>query len=280
MAIRTKWFDDQLEASLGMPIAYSAEQNIETPYLAATALPGNPPRQVVILGSGMDSRAWRLKLPAGLKWFEVDRQDVLEAKEILLAAAGAEVEPVSPMTRAVSTNSLLEQKIGSIDHHVGGILYPMRAQSWSAVIADLGDPSWVNSLVNSGFNPRHPTVWIAEGLLMYLSPERCSSLLKEVAAMSSPGSALLTVSVTEDVIQGIEKQGSSSELMNSWKFGCPADPKDWMKGLGWKVEVVGTRATLARALKLSREVCSFETDPASEKDGRSLFIAASPVVSL
>lgn len=37
-------------------------------------------KQVVLLGSGMDSRPWRLELPEGVSWFEVDRADVLAAK--------------------------------------------------------------------------------------------------------------------------------------------------------------------------------------------------------
>jgi hypothetical protein len=48
--------------------------------------------QVVLLGAGMDSRPWRLALPAGTAWFEVDRQDVLRAKASTLQRHGAQVE--------------------------------------------------------------------------------------------------------------------------------------------------------------------------------------------
>ena len=54
-----------------------------------------------------------------------------------------------------------------------------------------------------------------------------------------------------------------------------ADPKPWLAGLGWKTAVVATRASLAKALGLAPEICGFETDINSPKNGRSLFIAAS-----
>jgi O-methyltransferase involved in polyketide biosynthesis len=45
--------------------------------------------QVVVLGAGMDTRPWRLQLPPGVAWFEVDRHDVIAAKQQLLQRHGA-----------------------------------------------------------------------------------------------------------------------------------------------------------------------------------------------
>lgn len=45
-----------------------------------------------ISGAGMDSRAWRLKLPSGITWFELDRKDVLDVKLQLLKENGAQVD--------------------------------------------------------------------------------------------------------------------------------------------------------------------------------------------
>ena len=47
---------------------------------------------MVLLGAGMDSRPWRLDLPPGVAWFEVDRQDVLEAKTSTLQRHGVQVD--------------------------------------------------------------------------------------------------------------------------------------------------------------------------------------------
>lgn len=92
MAIRTRWFDDQLLAALGRDIVpaavvpsalrgvpaaaggaeagSSAVAEAEGPYVVGGASGRNgtaaePPRQVVLLGAGMDSRPWRLDLPEG-----------------------------------------------------------------------------------------------------------------------------------------------------------------------------------------------------------------------
>lgn len=46
-----------------------------------------------MLGSGMDARPWRLALPPGVAWFEVDRADVLSAKQRLLRAHGVQLSP-------------------------------------------------------------------------------------------------------------------------------------------------------------------------------------------
>jgi hypothetical protein len=46
--------------------------------------------QVVLVGAGMDTRAWRLKLWPGVCWFEVDHQRVLDAKLNEMWGAGAQ----------------------------------------------------------------------------------------------------------------------------------------------------------------------------------------------
>ena len=48
-------------------------------------------RQVVMLGAGMDTRPWRLDLPPNVTWFEVDRPDVMRAKQRELVFAGAQI---------------------------------------------------------------------------------------------------------------------------------------------------------------------------------------------
>src|SRR3954465_1434666 len=45
--------------------------------------------QVVILAAGMDTRAFRLPWPAGIVLYELDRDDVFDVKEPVLAGLGA-----------------------------------------------------------------------------------------------------------------------------------------------------------------------------------------------
>jgi methyltransferase (TIGR00027 family) len=47
--VRVRWFDDRVQAAVAGGCG-----------------------QVVVLGAGLDTRAWRLALPAGLAWFDID----------------------------------------------------------------------------------------------------------------------------------------------------------------------------------------------------------------
>jgi len=112
-------------------------------------------RQVVVLAAGMDARAFRLPLPAGVRFFELDRPEVLAIKEDRLAGLGAR-------PRADRT----------------------------PVHADLsGD--WAAALVSAGLDGS-ATVWLVEGLLMYLDAGQIDGLLGTIGGLAHAGDALLT----------------------------------------------------------------------------------------
>lgn len=113
--------------------------------------------QVVLLGSGMDSRPWRLRLPTGVAWFEVDRSDVLRAKRRLLERAGAAFAAEEGSVRAG---------------------HPLCCSSWAGVPLDLQEAGWAEELKAKGFRPSQPTVWVLEGLLYYLEPDSVPAMLK------------------------------------------------------------------------------------------------------
>ncbi|BBX65372.1 S-adenosyl-L-methionine-dependent methyltransferase [Mycobacterium saskatchewanense] len=135
MAVRTKFFDDF--------------------FLAATQ---SGIRQVVILASGLDSRAYRLPWPAGTVVYEVDQPEVIEFKSRTLARLGA-----TP----------------TADRRVAAV--------------DLRD-DWPTALRTAGFDPAQPTAWSAEGLLGYLPPEAQDRLLDTITELSAAGSRLATES--------------------------------------------------------------------------------------
>lgn len=87
-----------------------------------------------------------------------------------------------------------------------------------------GQEGWLAGLEGAGFNRGVPTVWLAEGLLMYLDPARVPALLRDMAAASAPGSCLLLQSITESLLE--KSRSSVSQLLRSWCFGlcflcCP-----------------------------------------------------------
>lgn len=88
-----------------------------------------PGCQVVLLGSGMDTRPWRLALPPRVAWFEVDQADVLRAKQALMSKRGAAFRAA-------------RQGYGGD----GAAQHPLRAASWSGVTADLQQPGWSKRL--------------------------------------------------------------------------------------------------------------------------------------
>lgn len=111
-------------------------------------------RQTVLLGAGLDARAFRLGFPAGHVVFELDRQEVLAFKHAVLGRLSA-----TPKATRVP------------------------------ITIDLCD-DWAAALLSAGFHPSVPTVWLAEGLLLYLPVEAERQLMDTVDRLSVGGSAL------------------------------------------------------------------------------------------
>ncbi|EFG78464.1 methyltransferase, TIGR00027 family [Mycobacterium parascrofulaceum ATCC BAA-614] len=111
-------------------------------------------RQVVILASGLDSRAYRLDWPAGTTVYEIDQPKVLAYKSRTLAENG--VAP-SATRREVAIDLRRD---------------------------------WPAALCATGFDTTVPTAWLAEGLLMYLPADAQDQLFAHVTLLSAPGSRI------------------------------------------------------------------------------------------
>jgi methyltransferase (TIGR00027 family) len=109
-------------------------------------------RQVVILASGLDSRAYRLPWPDETTIFELDRPQVLDFKREVLAEQGAE---------------------------------PHAERREIAV--DLRE-DWPQTLRDNGFDAMKPSAWIAEGLLIYLPATAQNQLFTGIDTLAAPGS--------------------------------------------------------------------------------------------
>ena len=179
VAVRTRFFDDYLLDACGIGC-----------------------RQVVLLASGLDARAFRLDWPAGVRVFELDLPDIVEFKDATLAAHGA-----TPRCRRVS------------------------------LAADLrGD--WPRALLDAGFDRSAPTAWLAEGLLIYLTAEEATRLLDDVAELSAPGSQLASerANFADPVL--LEQANAllgMNHLSALWKGGLGHDAADWLRARGWEV---------------------------------------------
>ena len=111
-------------------------------------------RQVVLLGAGLDTRAFRLDWPSGLVVYEIDRAGVLAFKDRVLTDL-------------------------SVDPKVERVPVPVDLRA-----------DWVTALTAAGFDPAEPSVWLAEGLLFYLPGPVEASLMDAVDRLTVDGSAL------------------------------------------------------------------------------------------
>lgn len=172
-------------------------------------------RQIVILASGLDSRAFRLSWPAGTTVFEIDQPKVLEYKAATLAEHG--VEPTADRR---------------------------------AVAVDLRQ-DWPAALTGAGFDPAQPTAWLAEGLLMYLPADAQDRLFAQVTELSAPGSRIAAESMglhAEDRRERMRERFSRitaqfdvqpmdiSEL--TYEDPDRAEVADWLDAHGWRATAV------------------------------------------
>jgi methyltransferase (TIGR00027 family) len=202
-------------------------------------------RQIVILASGLDSRAYRLQWPAGTTVYEIDQPKVLEYKSATL-----DQHDVSPT--AVRREVAMDLRF-----------------------------DWPNALRQAGFDSSVPTAWLAEGLLMYLPADAQDRLFEHITALSAPGSRIAaeTMGVQTDDRRtemrerferiaaqfGVESTLDVQELI----YSDPdrADVADWLAERGWSSTATSSRDEMRR---LGRAVELQQTDG----DAFSTFVTA------
>lgn len=177
--IRTRFFDDYLLAAAGAGL-----------------------RQVVLLAAGLDTRAFRLPWPNGVRLYELDLPEVMDFKQRVLDEAAA-------VTRCERT----------------------------AVPIDLR-ADWTTPLRTAGLDAAEPTGWLAEGLLVYLAADEAEDLLVRVGELSVAGSQL----AFEVGHLGGDRMRTQAQQMPTlqqyvrlWRGGLP-DAPDWLERRGWRTQ--------------------------------------------
>jgi methyltransferase (TIGR00027 family) len=124
--------------------------------------------QLVILGAGYDSRAYRLRpLLGGLRVFEVDQPGTLERKLLTL-----------------------RKRFGGIAPHVRHVAHDFRRGSAFGALAD------------AGYDPGKRTLFVWEGVAYYLTHEEVDTLLADVRAHACAGSAIVFDYLYQSVLRG------------------------------------------------------------------------------
>jgi len=180
-------------------------------------------RQIVILASGLDSRAFRLPWPAATTVFEIDQPLVLQYKAATLAAHG-----VSP------------------------------AADRREVPVDLRQ-DWPAALRAAGFDAGKPTAWLAEGLLMYLPADAQDRLFAQLTELSAAGSRVAAETIgihTEERRARMRERFSAiaAQLgiepmdITDLTYDDPdrADVADWLAGHGWRSGKVASQDEMRR----------------------------------
>lgn len=154
-------------------------------------LADSPVRQIVLLASGLDTRAYRFSWAPGVEIYELDHPEVL----------------------AYKTDALKNTK-PSCKHHL--------------IAADLTQP-WEEKLLSAGYSPTSPSVWLIEGLLMYLVEAQVHHLLESVSNLSSSGSRLGVDLIN---VKNLEYEA----FKGYFQFGTDT-PEKLLSRYGWQAEV-------------------------------------------
>jgi methyltransferase (TIGR00027 family) len=134
-------------------------------------------QQLVILGAGYDARAYRFNLPERVKTFEVDH----------------------PLTQADKLEKV-SRIFGKIPEHVRYVPVDFNAQSLS------------ETLLSAGYDPGLISLFIWQGVTMYLTPEGVDATLAFIVKNAAPGSAVVFDYVYQAVLDGIQKQSEISNM--------------------------------------------------------------------
>jgi methyltransferase (TIGR00027 family) len=160
--------------------------------------------QVVLLAAGLDARAFRLDWPEGTHLFEIDLPEVFAFKEPILEREGA--RPRCERT---------------------------------TVAADLGE-NWSEPLIDAGFDPERRSVWLAEGLMLYLSSPQVAQLLHTIGDLSSVGSELAYEDgfVADDELKNkIVNTAIMQPAVATWGGGLEGNPVEWLEAAGWNARL-------------------------------------------
>lgn len=170
---------------------------------------------VVNLAAGLDTRPWRLALPATLRWFDVD---------------------LSGMTA---------YKAGAMQGERTSCIY-------EAVAVDLTDAVESRELFARIDVAAKTTLVIAEGLLIYLTPAQVGALARDVATISSVRWWLIDLASAQ-LLKIMNKHWGRAVAAGSAPFlFAPAEGTEFFRQYGWRE--LEFRSGIHEAHRLRREM--------------------------
>lgn len=169
---------------------------------------GSGVRQIVLLGAGFDSRAYRLPGADRVRFFEIDH----------------------PNTSAKKT-ALVGRLFGSPPAHVRYVPVDFQTERLGPVLAD------------TGFDARDRSLFLWEGVSNYLTEETVRGTLSFIASLAE-GTHLVFTYVDQSVIRnpcgfagGREVQRTIAKLEEPWTFGIrPESATEFLRECGLSLD--------------------------------------------
>lgn len=153
---------------------------------------GDGIRQLVLLAAGLDTRAFRLPWPDGVRLYELDLREVLRFKDRVLAARTV----IARCERTVVPVDLRED--------------------------------WPGVLIDAGLQTGEPTAWLAEGLVIYLTAAETVDLLTRLGQLSAASSSLafeLENLGTDAMRTRAQQAPERHQYARLWTGGLPDAPQ-------------------------------------------------------
>jgi len=104
-----------------------------------------------------------------------------------------------------------------------------------AIAADVITDDWESKLIEQGFDKESPSVWLAEGLLVYLPKKEARQLLQRAAAMAANGSFFGADAMNPMVLKLGAAKGAAKHLRQQGApllFGV-SKPEKFLRSCGW-----------------------------------------------
>jgi len=174
-AIEAARADEPLQNVLRLRTRYVDDAVIDFALRHESAKP-----QVLLLGAGFDSRAYRLDVPAS--YFEVDFPATLDDKAQLLAGH----TPVRPRV---------------------------------AVPVDLAARAFSVPLVEAGFRVDHPTIVVWEGVSMYLDADTAERLIGQIAEVLPVGGEMVADYAEMSWFRGTDLERNTAAISQNLSEG-------------------------------------------------------------
>lgn len=132
--------------------------------------------QLVLMGAGLDTRAYNDLKDSGLKIFELDQATTQQHKLKYLQKAGIDTSHVT------------------------------------FVEADFAQEAWFGSLIDAGYEPSKRTIFLWEGVTLYLGEDSVRNTLRRVKANAAKGSIIVADIYARSFVTGDYAPGLKASL--------------------------------------------------------------------